>query len=94
MTAVVITSSLDRSWIRPLAGLRARGVACVVLSVDARSAGLASANRYRRPGARDAGAGRGRPDADARALRHALAEHDLRTYRIVAGVPLSEQLAG
>ena len=35
MTAVVITSSLDRGWIRPLAGLRARGVACVVLSVDA-----------------------------------------------------------
>lgn len=35
MTAVVITASLDPSWVRPLAALRARGVACVVVAVDA-----------------------------------------------------------
>ena len=35
MTAVVITASLDPSWVRPLAALRARGVSCVVVTVDA-----------------------------------------------------------
>jgi len=34
MTAVVITASHDRSWIRPLAALRARGVACVTVVLD------------------------------------------------------------
>jgi hypothetical protein len=92
---VIVTASLDRSWIRPLAGLRSRGVACVVLSVDARSAEFASANRYRAPGHGDV-----QPttdvaaEADVRALWHALAEYDLRSYRIVAGRPLGEQLAG
>ena len=52
MTAVIITASLDRGWIRPLTGLRGRGVACVVLSIDASSAGVASANRYRAAGTR------------------------------------------
>ena len=35
MTAVVITPSLDPSWVRPLAALRSRGVACVVVTLDA-----------------------------------------------------------
>ena len=34
MTAVVITASLDRGWVKPLATLRSRGVACVVVSLD------------------------------------------------------------
>ena len=38
MTAVIITPSLDPSWVRPLASLRGRGVACVV--VTARRGGL------------------------------------------------------
>ncbi len=94
MTAVIITASLDRSWIRPLTGLRGRGVACVVLSIDAASADSASVNRYRAVGHGDETGTVALTDADQRALRHALAEHDLRTYRIVAGTSLSEQLAG
>ena len=95
MTAVIITASLDRSWVRPLAGLRARGVATVILAVDAQSAAQVSANRYRAPGHGEAPVAPD-PDVEAqtKALRHALAEHDLRTYRIVAGLSLSEQLAG
>ncbi len=34
MTAVVITPSVDPAWVRALATLRARGVACVVVSLD------------------------------------------------------------
>jgi len=38
MTAVVITPSLDRAWVRPLASLRARGIATVVIAVRAEPA--------------------------------------------------------
>ena len=34
MTAVVITPSLERDWVKPLATLRSRGVGCVVVSFD------------------------------------------------------------
>ncbi len=94
MTAVVITPSLDRAWIRPLAGLRSRGVACVVLAVDARGAEAASANRFRAPGHDAVSATRPGADPDLKALRYALAEYDLRTYPISAGRHLGEQLAG
>ena len=43
MTAIVITPSTDGTWIRPIASLRSRGIATVVVTVDA--AGL----RSRRP---------------------------------------------
>src|SRR5215213_9319357 len=33
-TAVIISASLDRGWVKPLATLRTRGVACVVISLD------------------------------------------------------------
>jgi uncharacterized protein (DUF58 family) len=33
MTAVVITPSFDRAWVRPLASLRGRGIAAVVVTV-------------------------------------------------------------
>ena len=61
MTAVVITASLDRDWVRALAALRARGVAAVVVSLDApaferRRAGRAAASGESwppRPGAEE-----------------------------------------
>ena len=96
MTAVVITPSLDPSWVRPLASLRTRGVACVVLSLDA-----AAFDRF--PGRREtvlAGDVPAPPvevneDAAkrARALRHALAEYELTVYTIVPDRPLGEVLA-
>lgn len=94
MTAVVITPSIDRAWVRALAGLRGRSVACVVLTVDARSAERATANRYRAP-SHDTPIDLD-PDVLSanRALRHTLAEYDLRTYRLEVGRPLGELLAG
>ena len=35
MTAVVITASTDPTWIRPIASLRTRGIASVVVTIDA-----------------------------------------------------------
>jgi uncharacterized protein (DUF58 family) len=95
MTAVVITPSLDPSWIRPLAGLRTRGVACAVITFDvaafdraARDAEAATSGRREAvdPAEADAAAKR------ARALRHALAEYDLPWYLVTPGRPLGELL--
>ena len=92
MTAVIITASLDPSWVRPLAALRARGVAL----------------RRRDPGRRGVRQGRGRGRAPrsggspvpedrgrrrrraakrTRALRHALAEYELKSFTIPPGPP-------
>jgi len=96
MTAVVITASVDRSWVRPLASLRPRGVASVVVTLDAPSfAAHAASAAAENP---DAGWPAYRPPAavpdpqHVRALRHALAEYDLRTYTLRAGSQLAEVL--
>lgn len=102
MTAVVITPSLDRDWVKPLATLRSRGVACVVVSFD-----VADFERHAREEA-----ARGRrhalesadPAADAaaqaeraqraRALRHALSEFDVKVFMVRPDQPLGEALVG
>ena len=96
MTAVIITASLDPAWVRPLAALRTRGVACVVVTLDAAAYAPMPPARPRAPPAR-------RPVIDAeaeelaakraRALRHALAEYELRSYVVTPGRPLGEILA-
>jgi len=101
MTAVVITPSLERNWVRPLASLRSRGVACVVVVVDAQSA-MAASEPARRPSTTPttaAGSAAWQADADARALaaralRHALAEYELRVNWVEARRPLAEALLG
>jgi len=96
MTAVIITPSLDPSWVRPLAALRARGVACVVLSLDA----AAYDHAANPPPADTVEGGPVRPleiDEEtakrARALRHAMAEYELTSYSITPGRALGEILA-
>lgn len=90
MTAVVITPSLDRTWVRPLNGLHRRGAETVIVLLDP----LAFAERDRREHDLP------EPDEEAqaaeqresRALRHALAEHDLRWHTIIPGEPIAAQL--
>ncbi len=97
MTAVVITASLDRDWVKPLAALRSRGVACVVISLDI----PAFERREQEEAARKAGSlAAETPLAEAtataqqwRALRHALAEFDIAVYRVGPTQPLAEALA-
>jgi hypothetical protein len=96
MTAVIITASLDPAWVRVLATLRNRGVACVVVTLDApaydRLAKETRAAATHEPF---------EPDVEAeevaakrvRALRHALAEYEIKTYSVVPGKPLGEVLA-
>jgi uncharacterized protein (DUF58 family) len=97
MTAVVITPSLERNWVRALASLRSRGVACVVVIIDPQSARAAS--QPARPSVTDASTATAQADAEAkaqaaRALRHALAEYELRVNWVAARRPLAESLLG
>ncbi len=96
MTAVVITPSLDPSWVRPLASLRTRGVACVVITFDVvaydqaareSAAAVSGPQEVVAPSEAEAAAKR------ARALRHALAEYELPSYLVTPGRPLGEILA-
>ena len=89
MTAVIITSSRDRAWVRPLAALRARGVACVVVLLDGPSFGRLADGTL----AGDPGASVATPDQETRALRHALSEYELTVHWVTAGRPLAEALA-
>ena len=77
MTAVVITSSLDPAWVRPLANLRARGVSCVAITVDAaayervarEAAAAVAGDAHRRGPGRRGGPGQAGARAAARARR-------------------------
>ena len=97
MTAVIITASLDPAWVRPLAALRTRGVACVVVTVDAAAYDRFASERH----AGTTGETHG-PESEAdelatkraRALRHALAEYELRSFVVTPGRPLGEILVG
>ncbi len=85
MTAIVITPSLERDWVRPLASLRGRGIRAAACLVDA-----AAYAAYHATGPQVVVG-----DADgkaARALQHALAEHDIRVYHVKPARPLGEIL--
>ncbi len=89
MTAVVITPSHDRHWVRALIGLRSRGVAAVIVSLDSSSYELAAQPRR-------AAASLDEPKDEAqeeRALQFALAEYDLKTCLVRAGDNLGTVLA-
>ena len=97
ITAIVITASTDPAWVRPIAALRTRGIGTVVVTLDAAAAdALDRAHRAR------LGEPVVEPDHQvleqraqrARALRHALAEFELKVHPTTPGRPLAETLAG
>lgn len=95
MTAVVITPSLDPAWVRPLAALRARGVVCVVLALDAAAFDRFTTSRKLIRAEQPTG-----PTSEAldevakrtRALHHALAEYEIASFTVTPGRPLGEIL--
>ena len=87
MTAVVVTASRERRWVRALTSLRARGVTAAVVALDAAS--------YEASGRPDANV-ESKSDVatqEQRALRFALAEYDVKTYEVRAGDNLGTVLA-
>jgi uncharacterized protein (DUF58 family) len=96
MTAVLVTASLDRGWVKPLATLRSRGVACVVVTMDVPAFErrlLEEAHRAAGFLASDTPAPAPTTEPEWRALRHALAEFDIPVYRVGPTEPLSQALA-
>jgi uncharacterized protein (DUF58 family) len=96
MSAVVITASLDRAWVKPLATLRSRGVACVVVTMDMPQFERQVIEESRRAGgflATDAPAAAPATEPQWRALRHALAEFDIPVYRVGPTEALGQALA-
>ena len=97
MTAVVITPSLERDWVKPIAALRSRGVGCVVVSFD-----VADFERFARdeelrlhglpPEVTDPVTEAARTQR-VRALRHALSEFDVAVHTVRPARPLGEALA-
>jgi hypothetical protein len=96
MTAIVITPSTATSWVRPLATFRNRGIGCVAVTLDAdaydRHAREVDARLNGRPPFELDAATREYRAQRVRALRHALAEFELRTFTLVPGRPLGEVL--
>ena len=92
MTAVIVTPSLDRSWVRPLGLLRGQGVSTVVVLLDRLSFVAAEGARHW-PKVEVTPAERHAADEDLRALRHALAEYAIPLHVVPAGRPLPEALA-
>ncbi|MGZ6273689.1 MAG: DUF58 domain-containing protein [Candidatus Limnocylindrales bacterium] len=88
MTAVVVTPSRERSWIRTLTALRGRGVTATVVALDAASYEFAGRKRPQTEDGDDDLATR-----EQRALRFALAEYDLKAYEVRAGDNLGAVLA-
>ena len=82
MTAIVITSSQDASFVRPLATLRTRGINAVVVLLDP-----AQFEPETDEAALEAQKQR------TRAVRHALSEFEIPTYVIRPGQELAEALA-
>jgi uncharacterized protein (DUF58 family) len=96
MTAIVITPSIDTGWVRPIAALRSRGIASVVVTLDSAAADEADRAARARAGERVPASDQATVDQRAqraRALHHALAEFELATHPLTPGRSLSETLA-
>jgi uncharacterized protein (DUF58 family) len=95
MTAIVITASTDRAWVRPIAALRARGIGTVVVTLDAGAADALDRAERKRAGERVVEPDQETVDQRAqrsRALRHTLAEFEIKTHQAQPGRSLAETL--
>lgn len=88
--ALVVTPSLERSWVAPLAALRGAGVAPIACLIDPLAHTEASLERTGSEGLDPSE--REPQEQELRAMRHVLAEHEVRSFVIAPGQPLGEQL--
>ena len=82
MTAIVVTSTQDPAFVRPLATLRTRGIGTVVVLLD----------RAQFEPAEDEAAAEVQRQ-HTRAVRHALSEYEIPTYVVRPRQDLAEALA-
>jgi uncharacterized protein (DUF58 family) len=93
MSAIVVTSSTEVGWVRPLVTLRPRGIGCQVVWLDPPTYARRAAELAGEPvdSAADAYAAL---DAAARNTLHQVAEFDIKAYAVPPGVALGEVLVG
>ena len=97
MTAILVTPSTDATWIRPIASLRTRGIATVVVAIDAPAFERVARMERERDGevlAPIDPAVEEQRAQRARALRHALSEYELKVHTVLPGQALGEALVG
>ena len=97
MTAIVISPSTDPGWVRPMAALRTRGIGSVVVTVDALAADQLERSERERAGEKVNEQDPGLLDERAkraRAIRHALAEYELKVHSLTPGRSIAEGLGG
>jgi hypothetical protein len=94
MTLCIVTGSTDREWVRALSGLRRRGVGTVVVLIDRYSFLPETPPTEGEAVNEGEQTLRGAARAELAACRHALAEYDITTYAVAAGVDLAETLGG
>src|SRR6476646_8431679 len=95
MTAIVITPSTDPAWVRPIAALRSRGIGSVVVTLDALGADQLDRAQRARSGEAVGEQDPAYVDQRAqrvRAIRHALAEYELKVHSLTPGHSLAEGL--
>ncbi|MEA2677821.1 MAG: hypothetical protein QOJ81_1962 [Chloroflexota bacterium] len=97
MTAVIITAALDPHWVRPLGGLRQRGVESSIILLDAPAFDTFGSTADDEDGLSEQARNEERTRREEnlrtlRNLRHALAEHDMRWLNVEPGEPLGTQL--
>ncbi|MGD8683359.1 MAG: DUF58 domain-containing protein [Chloroflexota bacterium] len=88
--ALVVTPSLDRSWVAPLAALRSAGASPIACIVDPTAHSSASLEAGGQPGLSPSE--REPLEQQLRSLVHLLAEHDVRAHLLRPGIALGEQL--
>ncbi len=97
MTAILVTPSTDGTWIRPIASLRTRGIATVVVAIDAPAFERVARTAREREGEIlapiDPSVEEQRAQR-ARALRHALSEYEMKVHTVLPGQALGEALVG
>ena len=94
MSAIVVTSSTEPGWVRPLATLRPRGIGCQVIWLDPAVFARRVAQIDGTIGDPAVVAALAERETAARNTRHQVAEFDLRTHAVPPGVPLAEVLVG
>ncbi len=94
MSAIVITSSTEPGWVRPLATLRPRGIGCQVVWLDPAVYARRVAELEGRADDPATGEALAALEQAARNARHQVAEFDLRTHVVPPGVHLDEVLVG
>jgi len=94
MSAIVVTSSTEPAWVRPLTTLRPRGIGCQVIWLDPAVFARRAAETDGTIGEPAVAAALAERDTAARNMRHHVAEFDIRTHAVPPGVPLAEVLVG